>query len=862
MSTTPCQSAGQIASGLSAHRGNDLERQATVGLLQLVNCAASVRGLVASAIVLLQELSGCEAIGIRLREGDDFPYFETTGFAPDFVKAESNLCSMDANGQVRHDSNGNPILECMCGNILSGRFDPSKPFFTEHGSFWTNSTTQLLSSTTEADRQSPTRNRCNAEGYESVALIPLKVGSRCLGLLQLNDRRKGMFTTESLTLWERIGDTLALALSQLELRQTLQESEARYRTLFDESPIPLWERDYSGAKAYLDKLKSQGVGDLAAYLDSHPAELLECYARTQSSKVNRAMLRLYRAADEAEFLAAFRTPPSVTVLEGFKKALLALAGGQSSFEMESTSRDLQGQEMQVMVKWTVPPSARDTLAHVIFSALDLTSQKRTERELRRSESHLARMQELAGIGSYEYEVPGRDAIWSAETFRLVGRDPSLGEPTAEEFVKCIHPDDRSIRQRALDAAVAQRKPFNYEYRVILPDGSLRYLQSVGQPVMDDAGLVTRIVGTCRDITERKLAERALRESELRFRGVVESDIVGITLVDVRTGRLIHANNAFLRIIGATEAQLRTGRLRWQDFTPPEALKWEANIIAEAHRSGIAKSYEKEYVRLDGTRVPVLLASAYYDEAHEHILGLALDLTERKRAEQALQESEKLAVAGRVAARVAHEINNPLAGIKNSFLLLKDAIRPDHPYFSYVGRIEKEIDRIGRVVRQMYNIYRPEREASREFALGETVADVVSLLRTSLHDGVQIVVDMPQSPVILFAPEDSVRQILFNLINNAVEASPGGGRVTVSASADASAADVLVADEGNGIPPDLRTRIFEPFFGAHRPAGKAGLGLGLSVSRSLAIAMGGSLDLVSEPGNSAVFRLRIPRRAKQ
>jgi GAF domain-containing protein len=102
----------------------------------------------------------------------------------------------------------------MCGNVICGRFDPSKKFFTEKGSFWANDTTRLIATTTDADRQTRTRNRCNGEGYESVALLALRVGDNRLGLLQLNDKRKNMFTLEKIQMWERIADSLAVALSR------------------------------------------------------------------------------------------------------------------------------------------------------------------------------------------------------------------------------------------------------------------------------------------------------------------------------------------------------------------------------------------------------------------------------------------------------------------------------------------------------------------------------------------------------------------------------------------------------------------------------------------------------------------------
>jgi hypothetical protein len=175
------------------------EREMTVKFLQLVNNSKGIVDLVHSAINFFYERSGFEAVGIRLKCDEDYPYFETSGFPAEFVKLENSLCVKDAAGQIIRDSDGYPVQECMCGNVICGRFDPSKPFFTTRGSFCTNCTTELLVTTTDADRQARTRNRCNGEGYESVALIALRVGEEKLGLLQLNDRRKGRFTPETIS---------------------------------------------------------------------------------------------------------------------------------------------------------------------------------------------------------------------------------------------------------------------------------------------------------------------------------------------------------------------------------------------------------------------------------------------------------------------------------------------------------------------------------------------------------------------------------------------------------------------------------------------------------------------------------------
>ena len=210
----------------------ETERERSVEFLRLANETRGTADLVRVAVSFFRDCSGCEAVGIRLVEGEDYPYYQASGFPEQFVREENSLCARDAEGALVRDDSGNPLLDCMCGNVICGRFDPAQPFFTPGGSFWTNSTSQLLASSSEADRQARTRNRCHGEGYQSVALIPLRLGEERLGLLQLNDRRSGRFTPEAIALWERLAGYLAVALAKSRAEAALRESERRYSALF------------------------------------------------------------------------------------------------------------------------------------------------------------------------------------------------------------------------------------------------------------------------------------------------------------------------------------------------------------------------------------------------------------------------------------------------------------------------------------------------------------------------------------------------------------------------------------------------------------------------------------------------------
>jgi two-component system, cell cycle sensor histidine kinase and response regulator CckA len=202
----------------------DEAREATVELLGICNQAGNLMELMRALVLYFQRLAGCETVEVRLRDGDDFPYYETRGFSEEFVMAGNRLCAFDPAGVPVCGGSSHPALDCICGNVLCGHFDPAKSFFTAHGSFWSSCTTELLASTTEEDRQAKTRNRCNGEGYESVALIPLRSLGETFGLFQFTDKRKGRFTAAKIALLEEMVTYVAMALAKLKTDEALRES--------------------------------------------------------------------------------------------------------------------------------------------------------------------------------------------------------------------------------------------------------------------------------------------------------------------------------------------------------------------------------------------------------------------------------------------------------------------------------------------------------------------------------------------------------------------------------------------------------------------------------------------------------------
>ncbi|MBN2711494.1 MAG: PAS domain-containing protein [Planctomycetes bacterium] len=245
------------------------ERDTAIKFLHLVNTCRDLKELIHSVLDFFQDLSGCEAVGIRLKQGHDYPYYETRGFSKEFVRLENSLCRHDEKGDPILDNNCNPVLDCMCGNVICGRTDPSKSFFTEKGSFWSNRTTQLLATTTDEDRQTHTRNRCNGEGYESVALVPIRSGSERMGLLQLNDKQCGRFTREVVLQWERLAEYLAVALSKFMAEDALKKNEQRMELALHGADLGTWDWNIATGEIKFNRRWAEMLGYTEDEIDPH-----------------------------------------------------------------------------------------------------------------------------------------------------------------------------------------------------------------------------------------------------------------------------------------------------------------------------------------------------------------------------------------------------------------------------------------------------------------------------------------------------------------------------------------------------------------------------------------------------------------
>jgi PAS domain S-box-containing protein len=199
--------------------------------------------LIREVLRLINESIGFDAVGLRLHQGEDYPYYEHRGFTKEFLFKENFLCSRSGDGNIVMDSNRQPVLECTCGLVLAGKTDPSNPIFTEGGSFWTNNASELLSIPSGADPRINPRNQCIYEGYRSIALVPVHSGRDIIGLLQLNDRRMNRLSLELVRFLEGLGDQIGLTLQRKKAEDALRQNQQDLNRAQAVGQIGSWRLD-------------------------------------------------------------------------------------------------------------------------------------------------------------------------------------------------------------------------------------------------------------------------------------------------------------------------------------------------------------------------------------------------------------------------------------------------------------------------------------------------------------------------------------------------------------------------------------------------------------------------------------------
>jgi PAS domain S-box-containing protein len=370
--------------------------------------------------------------------------------------------------------------------------------------------------------------------------------------------------------------------------------------------------------------------------------------------------------------------------------------------------------------------------------------------------------------------------------------------------------------------------------------------------------------------------RALQEREAKIRRLVDSNIVGIFIWGAH-GRIIEANEAFLRIVGYRSEDIVSGRMSWMELTPAEWRDADNRRLTELQATGTAQPYEKEYFHRNGSRVPVLVGAASFEKGRDEGVGFVVDLTDRKRAERAVRESERryrevqmelahanrVATMGQMSASIAHEINQPIAATVTNAQAALRWLGAQPPAIEEVrealGRIVRNGARAGEVIGRVRALVKKAPPLRDDLDINEAICEVIALSHGEVvKNGVSLQTQLAAALPLVQGDRVQLQQVVLNLMINAVEAMSGvaeGSRELLISTAKAKSDEVLVAvrDSGSGLGPESLEHIFEAFY-TTKPGG---LGIGLSICRSIIDAHGGRLWASASVPQGAIFQFTLP-----
>ncbi|WP_369721942.1 PAS domain S-box protein [Bradyrhizobium sp. LLZ17] len=508
---------------------------------------------------------------------------------------------------------------------------------------------------------------------------------------------------------------------------------------------------------------------------------------------------------------------------------------------------------------------------VLVACENITERKEAENALRQSEAYLAQAQELSHTGSFGWTAATGEITWSNETYRIFQCDEGTG-PAIPFMLQRIHPEDRLAVQRTTGRAALEGKDYDHEYRLLMPDGSIKYVRAVARAMRDSSGRV-EFVGSVTDITATKEAERRLRESEQRFRDYAEtaSDWFWETGPDHRITLISEHSDTMTAPAGLI------GLTRW-DIAPNADLepeKWRQHRTAlDAHvpfRDLVYRSIDRNgqpiYVRTSG--------KPFFDAGGGFLgyRGVCTDVTAAIRADQAedalrnaqaeLAHVTRVTTLGELTASIAHEINQPLAAVianADACLAWLQRSPPDlKGAHRSVEWIIEDGKRASDVIRHVRALAKRSDVEMVSLDANTVVREAVALVQREMAShAVSVRMELSSALPRIFGDRIQLQQVLINLIMNGIEAMEGvhnrPRELAIHSAANGDgAALVSVSDCGVGICEQAMDRLFTPFFTTK----SSGMGMGLSICRSIIEAHGGRLSAMPNQERGATFQFILP-----
>jgi PAS domain S-box-containing protein len=494
---------------------------------------------------------------------------------------------------------------------------------------------------------------------------------------------------------------------------------------------------------------------------------------------------------------------------------------------------------------------------------EISRRRRTEEDLRRSEAYLAEAQKITHTGSWAYDVATRRVTYSSEEHhRLFGFDPAAGMPGAGDWVRRIHPDDRETAIQTMEQTIRDRRHYELEHRVVHPDGTIKFVHTIGHPVFSPSGDLVEVVGTSTDITERKRADYLRDQVSARL-----PDLVAIIRRDYRYQRANPTYERVWRIPAEKVIGMHVG-----DVVGREMFDRVVKPNLDRCFAGEEVSFAEWFDNPGGrkywlvTYSPLRLESERVDNA----LAVARDLTDQMLASEKLRDAQiqlahvnRVATVGQLTASIAHEVNQPIGALvinAHAVLRMLSADPPDlNQARDALGDIVKDGRRASDVIGHIRALVKKTPAQAELIDINKVIIETLALARAEiLRNGVSLATRLAKDLPPIQGDRVQLQQVIMNLVMNAVEAMSsvdGGGRELqiVTEKDQEDHISITVSDSG----PLLKTESLDRFFDAFYSTKASGMGIGLSICRSIIEAHEGCIWAGANVPRGATLHVRLP-----